>query len=244
MWAGLPVTPTFWRRTWENSSFLLASGACSTPSTWSRSNEPPRKRDSGRTKGTLAERSPLEDRAWTEDISGSQLPGAKAAREAGIKAAFAFPVLVRDEVVAVLEFFCDEFQEPDESLLELMAGIGTQLGRVVERKRARDEIDRFFTLSLDMLGIAGFDGYFKRVNTTLCETLGYSEEEMLTTPYLDMIHPDDLAASPRRSSAWLRAPRPRPSRCACAARTVTTGGSSGTPRRRFPSASSMPTAET
>ncbi|MGH9202425.1 MAG: PAS domain S-box protein, partial [Vicinamibacterales bacterium] len=102
--------------------------------------------------------------------------------------------LVRDEVVAVLEFFCDEFQEPDESLLELMAGIGTQLGRVVERKRARDEIDRFFTLSLDMLGIAGFDGYFKRVNTTLCDTLGYAEEEMLTTPYLDIVHPDDLAA--------------------------------------------------
>jgi PAS domain S-box-containing protein len=132
--------------------------------------------------------------AWSEDMAGSDAPRAKAARAAGIKAAFAFPVLVRDEVVAVLEFFSEEFQEPDESLLELMIGIGTQLGRVVERQRARDEIDRFFTLSLDMLGIAGFDGYFTRVNTTLCETLGYSEQEMLSTPYPDIVHPDDVAA--------------------------------------------------
>ena len=132
--------------------------------------------------------------AWTEDLAVAKRPVARAAHTAGIKAAFAFPVLVQDEVVGVLQFFSADFQEPDESLLEVMAGIGRQLGRVVERKRARDEIDRFFTLSLDMLGIAGFDGYFKRVNTTLCETFGYTEQEMLTTPYVDIVHPDDLTA--------------------------------------------------
>ncbi len=55
---------------------------------------------------------------------------------AQVKAGFGFPVLVGHEVVAVLEFFAGEALEPDGPLLELMANVGTQLGRVVERERA------------------------------------------------------------------------------------------------------------
>jgi PAS domain S-box-containing protein len=160
-------------------------------------------------KSTLTLAGPLHRRvvstgapAWIEDLHGTRRPRSKAAKELGINAAFAFPILVEDEVVGVLEFFAHEFNLPDEHLLDLMASIGTQLARVVERKRARDEIDRFFTLSLDMLGIAGFDGYFKRVNTTLCETLGYTEEEMLNTPFLEFIHPEDLAAFTAEVQRW------------------------------------------
>ena len=58
------------------------------------------------------------------------------AAAAGLKAAFVFPVLVADEVVAVLEFFSTESARPDPRLLECMNQIGTQLGRVFERERA------------------------------------------------------------------------------------------------------------
>jgi len=54
----------------------------------------------------------------------------------GLKAGFAVPVLVADEVVAVLEFFNTEPAKPDQRLLECMNQIGTQLGRVFERERA------------------------------------------------------------------------------------------------------------
>jgi PAS domain S-box-containing protein len=56
-----------------------------------------------------------------------------------VKAGFAFPVLVGTTVVAVLEFFSEKAVPPDESLLEIMAQVGTQLGRVVERSRAEEE---------------------------------------------------------------------------------------------------------
>ena len=59
---------------------------------------------------------------------------------AGFKAAFGFPVLVGNEVVAVLEFFSEEMLPPDDNLLSVMGQIGTQLGRVVERQRARDQL--------------------------------------------------------------------------------------------------------
>lgn len=60
------------------------------------------------------------------------------------------------------------------------------------RELAEENIDRFFTLSLDLLCISGMDGYFKRLSPSFSESLGYSLEELYTTPILDLIHPDDV----------------------------------------------------
>jgi PAS domain S-box-containing protein len=133
--------------------------------------------------------------AWVHDLRDACFARGEAAQKAGIKGAFAFPVLAGEEVVAVLEFFSDAFEEPDEPLLEVMAGIGTTLGRVVERKRARDEIDRVFTLSQDMLAIVGFNGEFRRVNHSFTRALSYTEQELLKIPYLNLVHAEDLRAT-------------------------------------------------
>lgn len=60
----------------------------------------------------------------------------KALQGSGITGVLAFPVLVADEVVAIMELFTADMREPEEDLLGVMAQIGTQLGRIVERKRA------------------------------------------------------------------------------------------------------------
>ncbi|HSA79832.1 MAG TPA: response regulator [Geminicoccaceae bacterium] len=79
--------------------------------------------------------------AWITDVTKDRnFPRAKVASELGIKGAFAFPVLVGSDVVAVLEFFSDQAVEPYEALLDVTAQIGTQLGRVVERQRAEAQL--------------------------------------------------------------------------------------------------------
>ena len=60
---------------------------------------------------------------------------------------------------------------------------------------AQRDFERFFNLIPDLACIVSADGYFKKVNPAWETTLGYTREEVLSTPMLEFIHPDDLDRS-------------------------------------------------
>ena len=89
----------------------------------------------------------------------------------------------------------DGFSVDEVSLVRSMARVldltlGTM--RTFEaRQRTREELDRIFLLSRDLICTAGFDGYFKRVNPTFERLLGYSTAELLERPFIDFVYEED-----------------------------------------------------
>jgi PAS domain S-box-containing protein len=138
--------------------------------------------------------------AWIPDVAHhGNFPRAEVAAREGLHSAFGFPILLRAEVRGVLEFFSREIRQPDDALLELLATIGSQIGQFSERKRAEDELGTLFRLSRDMLAIAGFDGYFKRLNPAWEQTLGFTTAELTSRPYVEFVHPEDRQPSTREA---------------------------------------------
>ena len=83
-----------------------------------------------------------------------------------------------------------------------------QLWQDLQRRKAERELDLFFNLSRDLFAVAGFDGYFKRLNPTWEHTLGYSIDELLARPYVDFVHPDDRQATVAQAKSIVIAGRP------------------------------------
>ncbi len=133
---------------------------------------------------------------WIPDVVlDTNFPRAPIAAREGLHAAFGFPILLRGEVLGAMEFFSGEIRAPDEDLLSTLASVGNQIGLFADRRLAQEELDRFFTLSIDMLCIAGFDGCFRRVNSAWKRGLGYTETDLVGKPFLEFVHPDDREAT-------------------------------------------------
>lgn len=60
------------------------------------------------------------------------------------------------------------------------------------------DLEYFFELSPDLLCVAGFDGYFKKINPTVSKTLGYSEEELFSRPIDSFVHIDDRSLTSKK----------------------------------------------
>lgn len=60
---------------------------------------------------------------------------------------------------------------------------------------SRYNLEHFFELSGDLICIAGFDGYFKKINPAVSRLLGFSNEELFSRPINEFVYPEDQAVT-------------------------------------------------
>ncbi|MES2139849.1 MAG: PAS domain S-box protein [Bacteroidota bacterium] len=71
------------------------------------------------------------------------------------------------------------------------------VSQIVSRKKnaEKDKLEKLFNLSIDLICVAGTDGYFKKINPAFTLTLGWTIDELLAKPFFDFIHPDDITST-------------------------------------------------
>ena len=80
--------------------------------------------------------------AWIRDVAcDPNFPRAPFAVQAGLHAAFGFPLLLGDDLLGVAEFFNHEIVAPDTETLQLVAALGSQIGQFIQRKKAQHELE-------------------------------------------------------------------------------------------------------
>jgi PAS domain S-box-containing protein len=63
---------------------------------------------------------------------------------------------------------------------------------LLERDQLKNEVERIFNFSMDMIGSGNLKGYFTKINSSFGKILGYSKKEILEKPFIKFVHDDDV----------------------------------------------------
>jgi PAS domain S-box-containing protein len=102
----------------------------------------------------------------------------------------AIPVMSRNEVIAVLGFYGTP-ESDNQFPVGLSQNVIVQLASDIKRKKVEEELYQFFSLSPDLLGMIGTDGFAKKINPGFNKVLGFHEQEFLSTPFTQFVLPLD-----------------------------------------------------
>ena len=138
--------------------------------------------------------------AWIADVTEDEnFPRAAAARDAGLHAAFCFPLRSASGLVGAIEFFAPEPREVDSDLLATMGTLGDQIGQAVERRRDAEALSAqearhraMLDAALDCVVSMDHEGRVIDFNPAAERTFGYRAADVAGLDMADVIIPPDL----------------------------------------------------
>jgi PAS domain S-box-containing protein len=124
---------------------------------------------------------------WLTDLTKvANFPRMQVAMAEGLRSGFGFPLSLGDKVLGVIEFFSRKPRPHDEELLQLMGGIGSQIGQFIERKAAelalRESEERYRLVAetaSDAIITIDEKSTILLANPAVEKVFGYQREELL-----------------------------------------------------------------
>ncbi len=161
---------------------------------------------------------------WIRDLREDRnFPRMRLVAECGLRSALAIPIVIRDTVLGVIEFFAKEVRPPDQDLLELAETLGAQLGEFIERtndqRRLAESEESYRVLTETATdGVITIDerSTILLVNSAAAAIFGYTQDELkggdltrLMPEYLREVHKAALSTyleTGRRHTSWHSVP--------------------------------------
>src|SRR3989338_3871464 len=145
---------------------------------------------------------------WVRDFSvlpDKTYPRARVAKELGIKAALAVPIVAKEEVLAVLAFFMLKSRRQDKQLVQEVSAVASQLAWVLQHKRAEEALQeserRFraiFDQTFEFVGLLGPDGTVLEANQTALKFRGLERADIVGRPFWEAAWWDFSPETPER----------------------------------------------
>lgn len=139
---------------------------------------------------------------WISDVvEDINSPYALTVASAGLHSAFAFPILLGDEILGVIDFFSREIRNPDNDMLQMLVVVGSQIGQFSERRRAeqalRESEEQFRQLAENIPQVFWITNAAQNqpiyISTAYEKIWGRTLESLVGNPdgWMESIHPDD-----------------------------------------------------
>jgi PAS domain S-box-containing protein len=176
-----------WISSWENKTLTCIA-------TWQKPNVTLSQFDSLSRQTIFTSEVGLPGQIWTTGqplwmpdlMKAVNFPRIQAAMAEGLRSGFGFPLSLGDKVLGVIEFFSRKIRPRDEELLQLMGGIGSQIGQFIERKAAelalRESEERYRLVAetaSDAIITINEKSTILLANPAVEKVFGYQREELL-----------------------------------------------------------------